>query len=87
MTLPNLIMYNSVIYVMENKSIKTSSMKMKRKDQLAVKQCKTQKEQKYVANFGVKIYNKLPLQNKTKTKIKEYFLLIFIALNEFFDDM
>ena len=84
MSLPSLIMFKSVLHVMENKTFKVNNQK--RNQIILMKHSKTQKQQRYVAQFGIRVFNKLKMQNKNKTSIKKYFTdNVFYTFKEFFD--
>ena len=86
MTLPSLIMYNSILYILQNKTVPTSRKNKHslRENNMRVKRCTSAKEQKYVTNFGVKVYNKLPRGLRTIKSIKQFFIEnSFYSINEF----
>ena len=91
MSLPCLIMYNSVKYVTTNRTLIVNRYKAKtphnlRSKNISVKKCKTLKEQKYVAHFGVKIFNKFQNSNRSLKSIKSHFTHnVYYSFKEFLD--
>ena len=87
MTLPSLVMYNSVKYILTNRTLPINNTKTShnlRKKQLPVKACRTLREQRFVVNFGTKVFNKLQMPKKSLAAIKNILLIMsFILLKNF----
>ena len=89
MTLPSLVMYNSVKYILTNRTLPISKTKTShnlRNKQLPVKACRTLREQRFVVNFGTKVFNKLQMPKKSLAAIKKYFTdNVFYSFKEFLE--